>query len=524
MPVDGPGPDPAETARLRAERDLYRKLLEIGDRDDVERFLDDALALLVEVTGASRGYLEIADPAAGGRVRFRSSRALEGEALERARTGVSRGIVADALASGRTVQTASAMNDPRFAARESVHEMQIAAVLCVPIGVRPVLGVAYLEGRPAPGSFPPDDVARAESVARGLAVHVERWLLRLRTGEEPDATAEIRRTFPAESLVGRSRALARALRDAALVAPRDVNVLLAGESGTGKTELARLLWRHGPRAGGPFVELNCAAIPANLAEQELFGAESGAHSTATRPIPGKVRAADGGILFLDEVGELPVEVQAKLLQFVESRTFWPLGAPAAVRADVRIVAATNVDLEAAVRERRFRADLYWRLSTFPIRMPSLAERPDDVPLLAAHVVERFAGCHGRPDLQLSEAALLAVWTTAWPGNVRELSSRLEAAVLRAVQDGAPRIARRHVFPDAAEGDDEAPAVNGAHREPASPVTWHEAQQRFQRRLLADTLAATDWNVTETARRLDLARSHLYALMQAHGLRRDGRPG
>jgi Nif-specific regulatory protein len=510
------GDDPA-TARLRAERDLYRKLLAIGDRDDVEPFLDDALALLVEVTGAARGYLEIADPAAGGRVRFRSSRALEGEALERARTGVSRGIVADALASGRTVQTASAMTDPRFAARESVHEMQIAAVLCVPIGSTPVLGVAYLEGRSAPGSFPPDDVARAETVARGLALHVERWLLRLRTGEEPDATAEVRRTFPAETLVGRSRALARALREAALVAPRDVNVLLVGESGTGKTELARLLWRHGPRAGAPFVELNCAAIPANLAEQELFGSEAGAHSTATRPVPGKVRAADGGVLFLDEVGELPIEVQAKLLQCVESRTFWPLGAAAPVQADVRIVAATNVDLEEAVREKRFRADLYWRLSTFPIRLPSLAERTGDVPLLAVHLAERLAAAHGHPDLQISEAALQAVWTAPWPGNVRELSSRLEAAVLRAIHDRSPRIARRHVFPDA-DAEEEEGGEDGAAPAP-SELTWHEAQQRFQRRLLADTLAATDWNVAEAARRLDLARSHLYALMQAHGLRR-----
>src|SRR6185503_5405365 len=194
----------------------------------------------------------------------------------------------------------------------------------------------------------------------------------------------LRRTLKASAIIGKSRALAGVLTQAAAAAPLDVTVLLTGPSGTGKTQLARVIHESSPRARGPFVELNCAALPEALLESELFGVLPGAHSTATRKIAGKVAAAEGGTLFLDEIGELKPAAQAKLLKLLESREYYPLGATHPVCADVRVIAATNLDIKAAVQRKDFREDLFYRLQVLPIRLPSLAERREDVALLAEH--------------------------------------------------------------------------------------------------------------------------------------------
>jgi Nif-specific regulatory protein len=213
----------------------------------------------------------------------------------------------------------------------------------------------------------------------------------------------------------------------ALVAPLDVTVLLTGESGTGKSLLARAIHDNGPRAAGPFVELNCAALPEGLIESELFGAVAGAHSTATRAVPGKVRGAEGGTLFLDEIAELAPAAQAKLLHLLHAREYFPLGAPRAVRADIRLIAATNVDLDAAVAEKRFREDLYFRLRVLPIRVPTLAERKEDLADLSVYLLGTACRRHSLPAFSLSPGAVRAVEASPWPGNVRELAHALEAA-------------------------------------------------------------------------------------------------
>jgi Nif-specific regulatory protein len=311
-------------------------------------------------------------------------------------------------------------------------------------------------------------------------------------------------------VVGRSSALANAFQQAALVAPLDVNVLLTGESGTGKNLLARVIHDNGPRSTAPFVELNCAALPESLIESELFGALRGAHSTAQRSVEGKVAAAKGGTLFLDEIGEIPLLAQAKLLQLLQSKQYYPLGSAHPVVADIRLIAATNSDLAEAVSERRFREDLFYRLQILPIRMPSLAERREDIPDLARHFCVSAFDRHGLARLDLSPGALLALDAVDWPGNVRQLAHAIEAAVIRAAGEGARRVERHHVFPDlrgeAAGGDDS--------------LSFQEATRRFQRELLLKTLSETSWNVTEAARRLDLARSHVYNLIKAFGLERE----
>jgi len=231
---------------------------------------------------------------------------------------------------------------------------------------------------------------------------------------------------------------------------------------------------------------------------------------ATKRQDGKVAAAEHGTLFLDEIGELTPAAQAKLLQLLQSKEYYPLGGTKPIRADIRLIAATNTDLELAVSEKRFRDDLFYRLQVLPIRMPSLAERREDIPLLAQHFCTRHCKSHSVPMLDLSPGARVALESAQWPGNVRQLSNAIEAAVIRAASEHAAQVEAQHLFPD---------RTAGAHTASKQP-SFQESTRDFQAELVRQALARYDWNIQETARRLDMSRSHLYNLIQAFGL---GRP-
>ncbi|HEX9669159.1 MAG TPA: sigma-54 dependent transcriptional regulator, partial [Thermoanaerobaculia bacterium] len=255
-------------------------------------------------------------------------------------------------------------------------------------------------------------------------------LLRLVEGAigQPEAAAAFAAPG-APPIVGAHPRLRAALRLLQRVAPTESTVLLTGESGTGKELFARALHALSPRHGGPFVAVNCAAIPETLLENELFGHEKGAFTGADRRQPGRFELAQGGTLLLDEIGELPPAVQGKVLRVLEERTFERVGSGRTQRADVRLAAATNRDLRAMVEAGEFRSDLYFRLAVFPVELPALRERASDVPLLARHLLAEIARRHHReaPALDDEAAALLAA--QPWPGNVRELANLLERAVI-----------------------------------------------------------------------------------------------
>jgi Nif-specific regulatory protein len=496
----------ADHERIRQERDLYLGLLGLSDREHPEQFLDEALGLIVRVLGADQGYLEVFDPNEGPT--WWRAAGCSDDQVELIRTIVSRGIIQEALALGEPIVCPSAILDPRFRDRPSVQASKIEAVLCVPIIQRTPIGVLYVQGRRSSISFSDAEVDRARAFARHLAPLVEGLFIRSRQ-RQTDHVAPLRQRLRLDDVVGVSSALAKVLREVELVAPLDVAVLVTGETGTGKTQLARLIHENGRRRGHRFVELNCSAIPENLLESELFGAMPGAHSTATRRIDGKVAAAERGTLFLDEVAELTPAAQAKLLQFLHTKQYYPLGSSTGLMADVRIIAATNSDLEDRVREKKFRSDLLFRLQVLSIRMPSLSERREDLPALAQHFCERAQRSHGLPDRELSPGALLAIEAAEWRGNVRELAHALEAAAIRAAGEGAKTIESTHVFGHLAV----SPSATRA------PLTFQEETRRFQAGLVQRALEAADWNVAAAARALDLTRAHLYNLIKAFGLSR-----
>jgi Nif-specific regulatory protein len=504
-----PSPE-IDVVRCQRERDLYRRLLDLGAQRDLRAFLREALALVVDVTGTQQGYLELHDDqSADHRPQWWIAHGLSEDEIEGVRSVVSRGIIAQAIATGQTIVTPSALLDPRFRDRGSVKIARIESVLCTPIGSDPPVGVLYLQGRTEPGPLSAEDRSNAEIFARHLAPLADRLLVEQR---KPDPTAPFREKLSVANVIGRSPALAALLRQVALVGPLDVHVLLTGESGTGKSQIARAIHDNGPRAAYPFVELNCAALPEALLESELFGAHAGAHSTAARRVEGKVAAAERGTLLLDEIGDLALPAQAKVLHLLQSKQYYPLGSSKPVHANVRLIAATNLDLPRAVAERRFREDLLYRLQVLPVRVPALRERRGDVAELAAHFCAAACERHGLPWVELSRGAIRAAESAEWPGNVRQLGNAVEAAAIRAAGEGAVNVERAHLFPDT------APAL----AEESEPVTFQEATRRFQARLLRESLEDHNWNVMEVARRLDLARSHVYNLIHAFGLERTRR--
>ena len=497
---------PRDTRRLTIERDFFLGLLRLQQHESPEDLLPEALRLLVNVIQARHGYMELCDPTFASEAMWFASEGYDEEQIERVRSAISRGIVAEALATGRTLHTASAALDPRFSEFESVRTQQIQAVLCAPIGAKRSLGVVYLEGAEQAGPFDDRDECLVELFARCLTPACERLVFDTRARRAEDVS----HLLPFPDLIARSPAMKHVLSKLALAAPLDVSILFTGPSGTGKSMLARAVHANSGLATEPFLEVNCATLPENLIENELFGSAPGGHSTAPRTGSiGRVGAAEGGILFLDEIGELSLPAQAKLLQLLQSKTYYRLGDAESRTAKVRILAASNSDLNEAVRAGRFREDLLYRLRVLEARVPSLRERAADVVPLAHQFLEQACTRHGFEGLAFSPAAVSALNLAEWPGNVRQLAHAVEAGVVNAVVAHAEFVEPSHIFPNAKTDDNEVSVV------PSLQAQLHEVRGR----VVASMLDETDWNISEAARRLDVARSYLYRLIQAHGIRR-----
>jgi Nif-specific regulatory protein len=277
----------------------------------------------------------------------------------------------------------------------------------------------------------------AQFVSLNLQVRLREMKLLLDCSYTAKSSSETRNRF---FMVGRSPSMAVVQRQIEKVAPSKASVLLLGESGTGKTLVAKILHELSTRSGSPFVKINCASLPENLLESELFGYEKGAFTGAVKSKAGRVEEADGGTIFLDEIGELTLPLQAKLLRFLQEKEFERLGGANTRKVDVRVLAATNRDLTAAVAEGAFREDLYYRLNVFPIHVPPLRERKQDIPDLLRHFVEKISQEYGR-NISISKTAMSTLTQYDWPGNVREMENLIERAAFfpeRTEQESDPR--------------------------------------------------------------------------------------
>jgi two-component system nitrogen regulation response regulator NtrX len=303
------------------------------------------------------------------------------------------------------------------------------------------------------------------------------------------------------NIVGQSIPIKALRKQIAIVAPTNSRVLIYGESGTGKELVSRNIHYMSSRANAPFVEVNCAAIPEELIESELFGHTKGSFTGASEAKKGKFELADGGTLFLDEIGDMSLKTQAKVLRALEDQSFQPIGAPAGVRVDVRVITATNKNLQNEIGAGRFREDLFYRLNVIPFFVPPLRDRREDIPILARYFMRIFSAEHGRQPKEFSAEALDMLVDYSWPGNVRELRNEIERLVIM-VQD------------EAIEGSDLSLPNGGS---PGRASTLHEARAQYEREFILSKLKENNWNVSQTARLLGLERSYLYRKMKVYGI-------
>jgi two-component system, NtrC family, nitrogen regulation response regulator NtrX len=340
---------------------------------------------------------------------------------------------------------------------------------------------------------------------------LERVIVLVRNAVQQQRLEEENQTLRGElvhryQVIGDSVPMKALRQQIAVTAPTNGRVLIYGESGTGKELVARALHATSLRNKGPFVEVSCAAIPEELIESELFGHVKGSFSSANDDKIGKFQKADGGTLFLDEVGDMSHRTQSKVLRVLEEQRIEPIGSNQTLRVDVRVIAATNKNLEQEIARGTFRQDLFYRLNVIPFFVPPLRDRKEDIPVLARYFLNEFSAEYGKKTRELSDGALEILVRYPWPGNVRELKNLVERLVIVCPQ---ARIEPHHLPPELFRGVAESP------QHPYS--TLHEARSAYEREFILRKLQEHRWNMTQTASALGLERSHLYRKMKSLGI-------
>ena len=346
-----------------------------------------------------------------------------------------------------------------------------------------------------------------------LRLTVKKALDKLELEHENIQLKEKLETLSRVNIVGESDAIGRVLNLVEKVAPTDVTVLLTGESGTGKELVAQTIHARSVRSKGPFVTMNCAAIPKDLVESELFGHEKGAFTGASSRREGKFEIADGGTLFLDEIADMSLDTQAKILRVLEDKSFHRLGGKDLIRTDVRLISATNKNLQEEIKQGRFREDLYYRIKVVEIHLPALVERKEDIPLLVQYFIKKFASKHSKTVMGIQSDALRLLRDYAWPGNVRQLMNVIEQCVVLADSD---MIGIEHLPPEISQ---EMPDVD--FKTTLGSVSFTEmknqAMRKFEYEMIAKALNTTGGNISQAARLLQMKRQFLQQKINSLGI-------
>jgi|Deesub1362A_J573_1020465.scaffolds.fasta_scaffold00087_31 Nif-specific regulatory protein len=398
---------------------------------DLEKNLTSAMKTLSNLLDMQRGCVFLLDPVSE-ELRIAAAHGLTEDEIRRGKYRIGEGIVGMVIKSGSPMFVPDIGEEPKFLNRTgSRPQKKGISFISVPIKLKgETLGVLSVDRIYAEEHGGVDDDLRVLGIVASLiAQFVKLWGIYRKSEEEKESLrSQLKDRYNLPNIVGESEKFQAVIKSVLKVANTDATVLLLGESGTGKELIARTLHFQSKRAKGPFIAVNCAALPENLLEAELFGAEKGAFTGATSRRIGRFEMAQGGSIFLDEIGELSINLQAKLLRVLQERTFERVGSSKPIKANVRVITATNRNLAEEVKKGTFREDLYWRLNVIPIVLPPLRERKDDIPLLIDYYTERFNKAY-RKNVRVSDEALKALMNYHWPGNVRELANMLERLII-----------------------------------------------------------------------------------------------
>ncbi|MFV8756097.1 sigma 54-interacting transcriptional regulator [Nannocystaceae bacterium ST9] len=503
---------------MRRLQEFSRLLTDPGDLDGL---LDELIDQVVGLTKASKGFLVLAgDPpeASPGRplaavtYEIRVARNLERQPVDDPEALLSDDIIREVITSRKPAIISDALHDTRFQTSLSVINLRLSSVMCVPLLVRgELLGLIYVGNNDVVALFDTDQLEMLTVFASQAALFVKNAKLLNELRSEKTELSERLENFKFGSIIGACPQMIEVYKRVEKVATTDITVLITGETGTGKELIAHEIHDRSPRAKGPFVTVNCGAIPENLIESELFGHVKGSFTGAVANQIGKFQAADGGTIFLDEIGEMPLSLQVKLLRVLQERQIQRVGESKTMPIDVRVVAATNRELRREVELGRFREDLYFRLNVIGIELPPLRERGHDVVLIARYLIGRYTKEFGNrfdPSNCFDETGIRAMLTFSWPGNIRQLENHLKKAMVLAE---GPKIGAADLDLDAPVGSDS----------PESILPLTEARELWQREYINKVLALNNGNRTKTARDLGVDPRTIFRHLEK--LDKEGKP-
>jgi transcriptional regulator with GAF, ATPase, and Fis domain len=494
-----------EAASTISDLDAYAKLYEFSEKlmqkRDLSELLEALMDSIVEITNADKAFLILTE---GDSFDIKVARNVKRENIADAVSQLSDSIIAKVVKTRRPVIISDAMRDDEFSAAKSVMQLRVSSVICVPLLDRGrLLGLIYIGNDSIRALFQEETMRLVTIFAAQASLIVANALLVNELRLDNRRLHERLEQYRFGEIVGTSAPMQEVFRKVEKIAATDISVLITGETGTGKELIAREIHARSPRVGKPFVTINCGAIPENLLESELFGHVKGAFTGAVAAKQGKFQAADGGTLFLDEIGEMVLELQVKLLRALQERVVFRVGDNRPESVDIRILAATNRELEKEIAAGRFREDLYYRLNVVNLHLPPLRDRGEDVLVLARYLLSRYGREYDANVKGFSPNASVAIRKHNWPGNIRELENRIKKAVV---------LCESTVIgpDDLGLTADVVPKI----------LNLSDAKERFQREYINEILALNNGNRTKTARDLGVDPRTVFRHLEKEG---DGEP-